>query len=45
VPLLATVPGLTLRGGGILADVAPTALSMLGIDQPPEMSGRSLLGS
>jgi 2,3-bisphosphoglycerate-independent phosphoglycerate mutase len=29
--------------GGVLADVAPTILEMLGIDQPPEMTGRSLL--
>ncbi len=28
---------------GILADVAPTALALLGIPQPPEMTGRSLL--
>ena len=30
-------------GEGILADVAPTALALLGIEQPPEMTGRSLL--
>jgi 2,3-bisphosphoglycerate-independent phosphoglycerate mutase len=28
---------------GILADIAPTLLSMLGVAQPPEMTGRSLL--
>jgi 2,3-bisphosphoglycerate-independent phosphoglycerate mutase len=28
---------------GILADVAPTMLKILGIDQPPEMTGRSLI--
>jgi 2,3-bisphosphoglycerate-independent phosphoglycerate mutase len=28
---------------GILADIAPTLLDMLGIAQPPEMTGRSLL--
>ena len=32
VPLIATVAGLSLDGGGILADVAPTALALLGID-------------
>ena len=32
-----------LDGEGILADVAPTALALLGIEQPPEMTGRSLL--
>lgn len=35
--------GATLRGG-ILADVAPTVLELMGIPQPPEMTGRSLLG-
>ena len=34
-----------LDDGGILADVAPTALALLGIDQPDEMTGRSLLSS
>ena len=29
---------------GILADVAPTLLALLGIAQPPEMTGRSLVG-
>jgi 2,3-bisphosphoglycerate-independent phosphoglycerate mutase len=28
---------------GILADVAPTMLQLLGLDPPPEMTGRSLL--
>ncbi|MDP9133635.1 MAG: 2,3-bisphosphoglycerate-independent phosphoglycerate mutase, partial [Actinomycetota bacterium] len=43
VPLIVTagVPG--LRGGGILADVAPTVLGLLGIEQPAEMTGRSLI--
>jgi 2,3-bisphosphoglycerate-independent phosphoglycerate mutase len=43
VPLIVTaeVPG--LRDGGVLADVAPTALDLLGIDQPPEMTGESLI--
>ena len=43
VPFLVTVPGLELSGGGILADVAPTALALLGIPRPGAMSGRSLL--
>ncbi len=29
---------------GILADVAPTLLQLLGLEQPPEMTGHSLLG-
>ena len=43
VPFIVTVPGLGLASGGILADVAPTALAMLGVEQPKEMTGRSLL--
>jgi len=35
--------GRTLREGGCLADVIPTALQMIGIDQPTEMTGQSLL--
>jgi 2,3-bisphosphoglycerate-independent phosphoglycerate mutase len=35
--------GVTLRGGGSLRDVAPTVLELLGIDQPGEMTGRSLV--
>ena len=34
VPLIVTVPGLSLRDGGVLADVAPTVLELLGIEQP-----------
>ena len=43
VPVIVTadVPG--LRDGGILADVAPTLLDLLGIDKPAEMTGRSLI--
>jgi 2,3-bisphosphoglycerate-independent phosphoglycerate mutase len=43
VPFVVTVDGLELADGGILADVAPTALLMLGIEQPQEMSGRALI--
>jgi 2,3-bisphosphoglycerate-independent phosphoglycerate mutase len=45
VPLIVTaaVPG--LRDGGILADVAPTALDLLGVDQPAEMTGKSLIAA
>jgi 2,3-bisphosphoglycerate-independent phosphoglycerate mutase len=43
VPVVVTVPDLRLRDGGILADVAPTILQMLGIDQPVEMTGSSLI--
>ena len=43
VPLIATVGGASLDGEGVLADVAPTALRMLGMEPPPEMTGRDLL--
>ena len=43
VPLIVTVPGLRLRDGGILADVAPTLLAALGVPQPAAMTGRSLI--
>ncbi len=46
VPLIVTAPGLELRvQGGILADVSPTVLDLLGIAQPSEMTGRSLIES
>ncbi|MFN3926395.1 MAG: 2,3-bisphosphoglycerate-independent phosphoglycerate mutase [Pseudanabaenaceae cyanobacterium] len=32
-----------LRSGGKLADIAPTILQILGIPQPPEMTGESLI--
>ena len=32
----------TLRDGGALCDVGPTILSMMGLDQPSEMTGRDL---
>jgi 2,3-bisphosphoglycerate-independent phosphoglycerate mutase len=43
VPLIVTAEGLTLRDHGILADVAPTALELLGIPQPTAMTGHSLI--
>jgi 2,3-bisphosphoglycerate-independent phosphoglycerate mutase len=43
VPLIATVPGIELAAAGILADVTPTALALLGIEQPAAMTGRSLV--
>ncbi len=35
--------GRKLRSGGILADIAPTLLDMMGLPKPEEMTGRSLL--
>jgi 2,3-bisphosphoglycerate-independent phosphoglycerate mutase len=43
VPLIVTEEGLELRDGGILADVAPTTLDLLGIPQPDPMTGRTLV--
>ena len=43
VPLIVTEHGFELRDGGILADVAPTALDLLGIQQPKAMTGRTLV--
>jgi 2,3-bisphosphoglycerate-independent phosphoglycerate mutase len=46
VPLIVTAPGLELRArGGILADVAPTVLELLGIEKPTQMTGSSLIVS
>ncbi len=33
----------SMREGGILSDVAPTMLTLLGLPQPAEMTGRSIL--
>ena len=45
VPAIVTAEGIELREGGILADVAPTALDLLGIPQPEAMTGKSLRSS
>lgn len=43
VPVIVTKKGLTLREGGILGDLAPTMLDLLGLKQPKEMTGKSLI--
>jgi 2,3-bisphosphoglycerate-independent phosphoglycerate mutase len=43
VPFIATVRGVHVRTGGRLCDLAPTALALLGLAQPGEMTGTSLL--
>jgi 2,3-bisphosphoglycerate-independent phosphoglycerate mutase len=43
VPLIVTVPRVKLRGEGVLADVAPTVLEVLGVEKPAGMTGRSLI--
>jgi 2,3-bisphosphoglycerate-independent phosphoglycerate mutase len=42
VPLIVTADVGELREGGVLADVAPTLLALLGEPQPDAMSGRPL---
>jgi 2,3-bisphosphoglycerate-independent phosphoglycerate mutase len=39
----AVAENLRNQTAGILADIAPTVLELLGVPQPPEMTGRSLL--
>lgn len=43
VPVIVTHQGATLRTDGRLADLAPTLLELLDIEQPTEMTGESLL--
>lgn len=46
VPFILVDPrlkGIKLREGGALEDIAPTMLQLLGIPQPEEMTGRSLI--
>ena len=33
----------SLREGGCLADIAPTLIELMGLEQPKEMNGKSLL--
>ena len=42
VPIVVTADVGRLRDSGILADVAPTALSLLRLQQPGSMTGRPL---
>jgi 2,3-bisphosphoglycerate-independent phosphoglycerate mutase len=42
VPLIVTADVGELRDGGILADVAPTVLALMGEEQPAAMTGRPL---
>jgi 2,3-bisphosphoglycerate-independent phosphoglycerate mutase len=45
VPVVVTADAGQLRDGGILADVAPTLLALMGSDSPAEMSGENLITS
>jgi 2,3-bisphosphoglycerate-independent phosphoglycerate mutase len=43
VPVIVTQDGAELRTDGILGDLAPTVLDLLGLKKPEEMTGTSLL--
>jgi 2,3-bisphosphoglycerate-independent phosphoglycerate mutase len=43
VPFIVTSKNVTLREGGILADIAPTMLDILQVNQPAEMTGHSII--
>ena len=43
VPIIITKESVDISDGGILADLAPTMLKLMGIDQPEEMTGRPLI--
>lgn len=43
VPVIVTKEDAELRDGGILADLSPTLLDLLGIELPKEMTGNSLI--
>ena len=43
VPLIVTMPYIELRDGGTLGDIAPTMLELLGVEQPCEMTGKTLI--
>jgi 2,3-bisphosphoglycerate-independent phosphoglycerate mutase len=43
VPVILTKHGVELRDGGVLADLAPTLLQLLGLEQPKEMTGKTII--
>jgi 2,3-bisphosphoglycerate-independent phosphoglycerate mutase len=43
VPVIVTKEGAELRQDGILGDLAPTMLDLLGVSQPAEMTGKTLI--
>ncbi|SOC40175.1 2,3-bisphosphoglycerate-independent phosphoglycerate mutase [Ureibacillus acetophenoni] len=43
VPVIVTKSDVVVRDGGILADLAPTMLKLLGLKQPEEMTGKPLI--
>lgn len=45
VPFIVTDENVTLREGGILADIAPTILDLMGLPKPDEMTGTSMIAA
>ena len=43
VPFVVVGKDCKLREGGVLADIAPTMLELLEVEQPAEMTGKSLI--
>lgn len=43
VPFIVVGEDCKLREGGVLADIAPTILQVMGLEQPAEMTGKSLI--
>ncbi len=43
VPFIVVGQDCELREGGVLADIAPTMLKILGLEQPTEMTGKSII--
>ncbi len=43
VPLIYIGRQATMRKGGALSDVAPTMLTLMGLEIPPEMEGKTLV--
>ena len=43
VPFIVVGKDCELREGGVLADIAPTILEIMGVSQPAEMTGKSLI--
>ncbi|WP_172253122.1 2,3-bisphosphoglycerate-independent phosphoglycerate mutase [Saccharibacillus deserti] len=45
VPFIVTSEEVTLREGGILADIAPTILDLMQVAQPADMTGQSVISA
>ena len=43
VPFIVVGEDCKVRDGGVLADIAPTMLKVMGLPQPEEMTGKSLI--